>query len=126
MTIQEMIKYDIEHRSDLVLNYYNFITACRKLVEADYAMRESADWNATSLRATVDGFEVKDIFHFHYVMKTHLTATLCPDGRYRISFEKNTENYKPFEIYEYVDKDTYTEVYKKISDKNIEMPGRLI
>ncbi len=123
MTIPEMIKYDTEHRSELVLEYYNFITACRKLVEADYAMRESAQWNSASLEASNTGFAVKDIFHFYYVLRVHLTATFCQDGRYRISFEKTTENYKPFEIYEYVDEETYKEVYKKISDRDIEMPG---
>ena len=121
MSIKDMIAYDKENRNDLVLKYYEYLKACCRLVEYDYDLRSITDAKSSKLKDTEMGFEVTDIFHFYYVLNIRLQATLCIDGRYRISFEQDTRDGKRFEIYEYVDEETYKSVYSSISDKNIEM-----
>ncbi len=124
MTIEEMIQYDKEHKDQLVLKYYDYISACRKVVDTDYLLRKASDWNSPQLKASVVGFEVSQIFHFYYVLKVQLHASLCQDNRYRIYFSNDTEQYQSFEIFEYVDETTYKNIYQNISDFNIELQER--
>ena len=124
MSIEELIQYDKDHKEQLALNYYEYILACRKLVDTDYALRKVSDWKSPQLAVSSSGFEISNIFHFYYVLNVQLQASLCQDDRYRIYFSTDTVHYQTFEIYEYVDRETYQKIYQKISDFNIELQER--
>lgn len=122
MTIEDMIRYDKENKSELVLKYFDYLNVFRKLVDTDYALRSASNYNSSQLNAAEIGFAVTNIFHFYYILNEHLQASLCSDNRYRIYFCAESEYCREFEIYEYVDEETYKSVYRSISELNIEMP----
>jgi len=129
MSIQEKIEYDKVHRKELVQPYKAYIKAIGDLIDTDWDLIGATAGNPIGVKSLgchetgEYGFELIDIFHFYYVLKSDLTAALCPDGRYCISFTAHSTEYQiPFEVYEYVDEDTYKSVYQNISERVLEMP----